>query len=68
MASLIISTGTVDGNEKDKVDSVTGRVEGLMKNDKDKELAKFADDTFKLEGAGKLADTLADADKGVVKG
>ncbi|MFS8008272.1 putative papain-like cysteine peptidase superfamily [Helianthus anomalus] len=30
MAKLIISTGTVDVNEKDKVDTVTGRVEGSM--------------------------------------
>ncbi|MFS7986093.1 hypothetical protein Hanom_Chr11g01006341 [Helianthus anomalus] len=76
MADLIISVGTVDGNDKDKVDTVTGdvsmdetwnavrdkscdamRVDGLMKND-----------TFKMEGAGKLADALADAVKGVVKG
>ncbi|MFS7947117.1 hypothetical protein Hanom_Chr06g00544331 [Helianthus anomalus] len=30
MAELITSTGIVDGNEKDKVDSMTGRVEGSM--------------------------------------
>ncbi|MFS7962880.1 putative papain-like cysteine peptidase superfamily [Helianthus anomalus] len=50
MAELITSTGTVDGNEKDKLNTMTGRVEGSM------------------EGAGKLADTLANADKGVIKG
>ncbi|MFS8009076.1 putative papain-like cysteine peptidase superfamily [Helianthus anomalus] len=51
MSKLITVTGTADGNKKDKVYTMTGHVEGVKGS---------------MEGAGKLAETLTDADRGVV--
>ncbi|KAJ0808704.1 hypothetical protein HanPI659440_Chr01g0006301 [Helianthus annuus] len=51
MSKLITVTGTTDSSKKDKEYTMTGHVEGVKGS---------------MEGAGKLAETLTDADRGVV--